>query len=528
MVRTLTILSMLISTHAAAASGAGEPVWRFWSPVLSGHFYTISEQERDWVQQAYADVWEYEGIAHNAYGTAEDANLAPVHRFWSGPLSGHFYTIDEAERDLVLSQYPDVWTCEGIAFYAYPPGAQPAGTTPVYRFWSDQFTTHFYTAGDAERFAVLNYYAGAWVCEGVAWYAWPAESAAATEIVKGPYLLRPEPNAMTVMWETNVPAPSRVEYGTASLAESLVEDTNSVTLHQVALMGLAADTAYVYRVASAGAVSQVGSFTTAPSPDRSFRFVVYGDSQADPNAHAEVVRSVIDSAPQIVLRTGDIVLTGRDYERWVGECFAPARELLLTTPMMLVPGNHDYGGTGPLWFFYFFDLPYSAGWSALTYGNTRFIGLDTNVDFAPGSEQYEWLLDELTCGAYDEATWRVVFFHHPPFTATTTTSGRGHFDDVAVKTHLVPLFESYGIDLVFNGHSHVYERYRHNGITYIVTGGGGGPLYSLREDTEPPVRQFGLSTYHHCVVDVDTAERTLTISAVDNDGQVFDTVELQR
>lgn len=521
--KTIRILSMLVFVHAGTAAGATSPVWRFWSPVLSSHFYTISEAERDAVINVYGDVWIYEGAAYNAYLSPESPGLMPVYRFWSGRLGSHFYTINKAERDAVIRVYPHVWTYEGAAFYAYPAGSQPAGTLPVYRFWSGSLGTHFYTAGDAERFAVVNEMSCVWTDEGIAWYAYPAKSAAPVKIVKGPYLLRPASNSITVMWQTNVAADSRVNYGRASPAELSVARDDLCTLHKVELSGLARDTNYVYRVGSGGATSPVGNFTTAPGTDRSFRFAVYGDSRTYPDAHAAVVRSIINSSPEIVLHTGDIVTAGRDYGLWSGEFFAPARDLLLTTPIVPVLGNHDYGGTGPLWFFYFFDLPYQAGWFALTYGNTRFIGLDTDVGFSPGSPQYEWLLGELTSGAYGDATWHVVLFHHPPFTATV-----GHSDDANVRSQLVPLFESYGVDIAFQGHSHAYERYLHNGIYYIVTGGGGGPLCSIGPDDVPPIRQFGLSAYHHCVVAVNVAARTLTVAAVDNSGQTFDMVELHR
>jgi hypothetical protein len=93
---------------------------------------------------------------------------------------------------------------------------------------------------------------------------------------------------------------------------------------------------------------------------------------------------------------------------------------------------------------------------------------------------------------------------------------------------LVPLFEQYGVDAVFSGHSHAYERYAYNGIQYIVTGGGGAPLYDLTVDTVPPIRQFGRSAYHYCAVDVDPAAGTLTIAATDLDGEVFDAVVLSK
>jgi hypothetical protein len=157
----------------------------------------------------------------------------------------------------------------------------------------------------------------------------------------------------------------------------------------------------------------------------------------------------------------------------------------------------------------------------MTYGNARLIGLDTNTDYSAGSPQYNWLVHEFQSAAYRAATWRIVIFHHPPFTCTT-----GHSDDVTVQHQLVPLFELYGVDLVFSGHSHAYERYLHHGIFYIVTGGGGGPLYPLVPDVVPPIRQFGLSVHHYCVARVNPATRTLALTAIDLAGRIFDAVTL--
>jgi len=274
---------------------------------------------------------------------------------------------------------------------------------------------------------------------------------------------------------------------------------------------------------SGGTAASIGAFTTAPASDRPLRFVVYGDSRTYPDAHKAVVQSIIDSRPEIVLHAGDLVTAGRDYHRWGTEFFEPARDLLSTTPIVPVLGNHEYGGTGPLWFSYFFDLPSDKTWYALTYGNTRLIALDTNVSYCPGSPQHDWLLAELTSSPYRAATWHIVFFHHPPFTATVR-----HRDDLKVQNHLVPLFQQHGVDIAFQSHSHAYERYVHNGIPYIVTGGGGGPLYALAVEFIPPFRQYGCSAYHHCVVDVDSPAGTLTVRAVGTAGQTIDSMELRK
>jgi predicted phosphodiesterase len=498
------------------------PVWRFWSPVLGTHFYTLDEDEKDWLLQTYPDVWTLEGVACRAFVSREDPDLVPVYRFWSAWLCSHFYTIDENEKDWLLQTYPDVWMFEGVAFYAYPAGRAPAGTMPVYRFWSSMLGGHFYTTSDAERFKLLSGYGSVWQQEGVAWYAFPSAAGTAAAIVKGPYVQHVATNSATVMWETDVPCDSWVDCGKAVPGEVAAWDPALVTLHRVALSGLDADAAYVYQASSGGAVSTPGSFTTAPSAGQPFRFAVYGDSRSDPATHAQVVRNIADSGPTLVFHTGDLVGNGTDYSLWQTEFFAPARELLTSTPVVPVLGNHEYR-TGPLWFFYFFDRPLDRGWWALTYGNTRFIGLDTDVPYTGGSPQQSWLLQEFASSAYADATWHVVFFHHPAFTCTSS-----HADDAGVCEHLVPLLEQYGVDLVFQGHSHAYERYENNGIYYIVTAGGGAPLYPLVPDIIPPLRQFGLSVHHHCTVDVDPSGGSLVLRAIDISGRIFDTVSLSK
>jgi hypothetical protein len=518
------ILTVVWHPWYACAGAVGlAPVWRFWSPALGRHFYTIDEAERDKLLSEYAAVWTYEEVAYRAFSSADHADLAPVYRFWSGSLSAHFYTLDESERDKLLSNYPHVWTYEGVAFYACPPGRQPAGTMPVYRFWSGVLGAHFYTAGDAERFKLLSGYRDTWQYEGVAWYAWPPAASAPVSVLKGPYVPQVTANSAAIMWETDGASDSRVDYGMVTPDGAFAYNPALVTLHKVVLTGLAPGTVYTYRVTSGDLVGPTGSFATAPPASQPFRFVVYGDSRTYPATHGQVVQSIISSAPAVVFHTGDLVGSGRNYQAWQPELFAPAGELMIQAPVVPVLGNHEYVGTGALWYFYFFDLPLDEGWWAMTYGNTRFVGLDTNVAYGPGSPQYEWLMQEFASAAYLGATWHVVIFHHPPFTSTA-----GHSDNIILQNTLVPLFESFGVDIAFQGHSHAYERYLHHGVHYIVTGGGGAPLYPLVVDLVPPIRLAGLSAYHHCVVDVDPLARTLTVAATDLAGQVFDTVHLSK
>jgi hypothetical protein len=162
--------NLLVETGTPVAPALQE-VYRFWSPVTEKHFYTASKLEKDKLLTECFDVWTYEGVVYHALQDDSDPASRPVHRFWSGLLGSHFYTIDDAEKDNLVSDYPYVWTYEGVAWYAYPPGQEPPWSKPVYRFWSAGRGAHFYTIDEGERDRLLDKYPDVWAYEGVAWYA---------------------------------------------------------------------------------------------------------------------------------------------------------------------------------------------------------------------------------------------------------------------------------------------------------------------------------------------------------------------
>jgi len=160
------------------ASSSAAPIYRFWSPVTGKHFYTMAEAEKDKLINQYSHIWTYEGIAYYAYAQASERGLAAVYRFWSDTLAGHFYTIRESERDKLINEYAHVWSYEGPAFYAYANGQQPASCDAIHRFWSDNLSGHFYTISEAEKDKIINNYSSVWTYEGIAWYALPPDSVA--------------------------------------------------------------------------------------------------------------------------------------------------------------------------------------------------------------------------------------------------------------------------------------------------------------------------------------------------------------
>lgn len=157
------------------------PLYRFWSNQYNGHFYTIDENEKNAVIANYSGVWNFEGVAYyvekptyinGVYGCYGD----PVYRFWSDSLAAHFYTISEPEAQYVYENLPSWNYFEGVAFCAFtnPSDAyymMGSSAKPVYRFWSNPFQNHFYTISEAEKNAVIANYPDVWSFEGVAYYA---------------------------------------------------------------------------------------------------------------------------------------------------------------------------------------------------------------------------------------------------------------------------------------------------------------------------------------------------------------------
>lgn len=161
----------------AAADGA-TAVYRFWSPKFNGHFFTTSVAERNDVITRYPEIWNYEGVKYGAY-TSQVSGTVPLYRFWSPVYNGHFFTTDAAERDQVLARYPNVWSYEGVAYYVYPNDANLLDANAVDRFWSPVYSHHFYTASAAEAANVKALYPTIWSYEGQSFQvpsALPAEA----------------------------------------------------------------------------------------------------------------------------------------------------------------------------------------------------------------------------------------------------------------------------------------------------------------------------------------------------------------
>lgn len=146
---------------------AGAAQTTSWPPAVGSRW--LSGQS---IAYPKGTAWDFAfELLTNGISAANGPGLAPVYRLWSQSLTTYFYTISEDEKNLLVSKYPNVWSYEGIAFYAYRPEQAPVGSKPVYRFWSAKLGRHLYTISESERQDLIDNQSKVWTAEGVAWCA---------------------------------------------------------------------------------------------------------------------------------------------------------------------------------------------------------------------------------------------------------------------------------------------------------------------------------------------------------------------
>ena len=364
-----------------------------------------------------------------------------------------------------------------------------------------------------------------------------------------PYLQWATKTGMTVRWETTRPSTSVVHWGLQvdwvgpkdarepTFANKQVQ-AGRHRLHEVRLDGLKADTAYYYRVQSVDDLGRelwgdVLSFQTAPSADTPFAFAVISDTQGNPKVSGRVAEHAWGLRPNFLLHPGDLVSTGTVKQQWLEHFFSSMKPLLERVALFPVLGNHERDAR----FYYdYMSLPAPEYYYTFEYGNAQFFMIDSNRKVAPGSEQYKFLERELK---RSKAEWKVVCYHHPAYTSDENDYGNTWYGpstrgDLRTRK-LVPLFDKYGVDIVWNGHIHSYERTwplrqdkarsPTDGTVYMITGGGGGGL-----ELAGPIRPFFQNTvkhgHHFCYVAVNG--KTLEMKAYDLEGRLFDTLTIEK
>jgi len=350
--------------------------------------------------------------------------------------------------------------------------------------------------------------------------AWLGADAQARTFRKGPYLQNVSRTSVTVVFDTSESAVCEVRL--------LGDDERTVPterehVHEVVLGGLEAGRRYQYEV-QCDEHRVGGEFATAPESGAPFSFVVFGDTRTDVGSHRRLVERVRREVPDFIIATGDMVDEGSREDQWQ-LFFDIERDLLRENVIFPCLGNHDRQGRGRTAdnFRKYFSLPENSPdperYYAFTYANSRFLVLDSNAYSFALTDQTAWIEQQLQEAQLDSAIRHIfVVMHHPPY-SISLHGGRAELRDA-----WTPLFERYQVAAVFSGHDHCYERAERNGIRYVVSGGGGAPLYPRSRnpsDVDVETVRYFERTIHY--VRVLVIGDFIEVSAVRGDGTLMET-----
>jgi predicted MPP superfamily phosphohydrolase len=296
------------------------------------------------------------------------------------------------------------------------------------------------------------------------------------QVTRQPYLQIPTPNSVIVRWQSGTGDIGKVHFGTAlsALTGSIVESKDERIYHQVQITGLAPNTKYYYTVDGKSKGNEEQYFVTPPSPAskeavRIWAISDFGQTNSkDNDRRVETVnqwKSFNDGSyhASFVLSMGDQTEDDAVYQLQ-HNYFNQLENVLKSSPLYTTVGNHD--GHDSLYNYKrTFTLPLKAEaggiasgtekYYSFDYANIHVVSLCTEIhDEAARKVQREWLKKDLD---NNKQEWLIACMHQP-----FHSGGYHPSDDVEYgqpqRSDWLPVLEDHGVDLVLQGHNHVYER----------------------------------------------------------------------
>jgi predicted phosphodiesterase len=324
-------------------------------------------------------------------------------------------------------------------------------------------------------------------------------------VARGPWSLHADETSVVVRWDARVPSGTEItverEGGgetrtfsgrqTAAEVKTTSPKTKKIPLPdqpgtfyrtEVEVTGLQPGVCYRYRLSADENLS--GRFCTARAAGDSFKFLAIGDTNPTHGDLEGVIAQYADEPFDFSIHLGDIEYhKTSSWKAW----FLAMAPILEAAPFYPCIGNHDveedvnefadyyarlFGGAG-------FDSD-DIAWYRFQSGGVWFFSLSSEHDLGPESAQGKWFAAQLADAAGRPGfRFSVVYFHRPVFSLNKW----GWDKRRPQRTAWIPSFLKHGVKLVLAGHVHVYERFVDEGITYVVTGGGGSYLHKINQLT---------------------------------------------
>ena len=211
----------------------------------------------------------------------------------------------------------------------------------------------------------------------------------------------------------------------------------------------------------------------ADPDDASFTFAVCGDSRGGWEVYKRILEQVEAEGAAFLVHLGDMVNSGHEYE------FAGFAEFMkgFSRPFYPVPGNHD-NGDGLLTAYLKYSGAPAAHYS-FDHGPLHLSVIDTSLGDATDRELARLAADLQASGR----PLKMVALHHPPF----DPAGTDHIMRRGNEAFMA-LVAEHNVAAVLAGHIHSYDLAVRDGVTYLITGGAGAPLYP--EETRPAFHHY--------------------------------------
>ena len=272
---------------------------------------------------------------------------------------------------------------------------------------------------------------------------------------------------------------------------------------------------------TAASAGSTGGAATAPVAQSSIRFAVLGDTGTGERAQYDVGAQLWKSHAvfpfEFAIMVGDNLYGSERPQDYIRKFLLPYKPILdAKIPFYASLGNHD----DPNQIYYeYFNMNgrryYSFKKDKLGNPGVRFFALDSNY---MSREQIQWLEKELANSGSD---WKIPFFHHPLY-----SSGGRHGSEVDLRTQLEPLFLKYGVNVVFAGHEHFYERLKPQKGIYYFTAGGSAKLRA-GDIQKTAMTEFGFDSDNSYML-VEIAGDTMHFQTLSRSGRRVDSGSLTR